>query len=280
MKTISVALAAHFALNAATVATCWLIVRRDGARFAFTDHVDPLTIDGDVYLASSGYTSSNIETSAALNVDNLEVSGGLDSSAITEADLLAGKWDFAEVRIFEVNYTDLSQGKNKLRRGWLGEVKTNGPAFTAELRGMMQALQQNIGRIVSPACDAAVGDARCGLDLDVLTDGRVAGAVTAVTSARVFTAAALTQAGGWFDGGVVTWTSGANAGLEMEVRTFAAGLVSLVLPMPFAVAVSDAFSITVGCDNLVTTCRDKFANVVNFRGFPHVPGVNRIMSGT
>jgi hypothetical protein len=27
-----------------------------------------------------------------------------------------------------------------------------------------------------------------------------------------------------------------------------------------------------GCDRALATCRDRFANVVNFRGFPHIPG--------
>lgn len=281
MKTISGALEAHLAQEVTTLATCWRIARRDGEVFGFTDHLEDLVVDGVTYTAASGYTASAIKTTAGMNVDNLEVSGGLDASAITEADLLAGKWDFAEVRIFQVNYNDLTQGTNKLRRGWLGEARTVDGAFTVELRGMMQLLQQNIGRVVGPACDADLGDARCKINLASFGDGTVAGTLTSVSSNRIFADSALGQAAGWFTGGLVTWTSGPNEGLRMEVRDFqAGGQISLVLPMPYTVSVGDAYSMTAGCDKRLSTCRDKFLNVINFRGFPHVPGLNRTASGT
>lgn len=281
MKSLSVGLAAHIAQEVTTLATCWRIERRDGQVFGFTDHLEALVVDGVTYQAASGYTASAIKSTAGMNVDNLEVSGGLDASAITEADLLAGKWDFAEVRIFQVNYEDLTQGTNKLRRGWLGEVRTADGAFTVELRGMMQLLQQNIGRVVSPACDADLGDARCKVNLGSFSNGTVSGTLTSVTSNRVFVDSSLGQATGWFTGGVVTWTSGPNQGLRMEVREFqSGGQISLVLPMPYTVSIGDGYTMTAGCDKRLSTCRDKFANVINFRGFPHVPGLNRMSSGT
>lgn len=279
MKTASAALEAHNAQAVTTIATCWKITRRDGQIFTYTDHPAPITFEGFTYLASSAYNASTIESSSALNVDNLEISGAIDSATITEADLLAGKWDFAEVRIFEVNYSDLTQGALKLRRGWLGEVRTAGIGFTAELRGMLQAVQQNIGRIVSTRCDARVGDTRCKINLATFTDGRVNGTVTAVTDNRQFTASALTQATSWFDEGVLTWTAGLNAGLDKEIRTFTSGgAFALHNAMPFAVQVGDTFTVEVGCDGSLAACRDKFANVINRRAFDFLPGLNTLMA--
>ena len=34
----------------------------------------------------------------------------------------------------------------------------------------------------------------------------------------------------------------------------------------------DTFVVTAGCDKRFDTCRDRFDNAVNFRGFPHIPG--------
>jgi len=281
VKSLSAWLLAHIAGQVTTLATCWKVTRRDGQVFAFTDHVADLLISGITYSASSGYTASAIQTASALNVDNLEVQGALSDDSITEADLLAGLWDFADIEIFQVNYADLTQGTLKLRRGQLGEVRTGRNAFVAELRGMMQKMQQAIGRIVAPGCNADCGDARCGIDLDVFPNGRVADSVASVTNNRLFTASGLGQATGWFAGGLLTWTNGLNAGLAMEVKAFTfGGLIELVLPMPFAVAVSDTFSVTVGDDKSLATCRDKFNNVINFRGFPHLPGIEGIASGT
>ncbi|MCC7173256.1 MAG: DUF2163 domain-containing protein [Planctomycetes bacterium] len=280
MKTIGAALKAHLAGEVTTIATLWKVTRTDGAVYGFTDHDRALELDGVTYEAASGMTASAVESSASLAVPNGEVEGVLDSSSLNEADLLAGKWDFARVDVFQVNYSDLTQGTLKLRRGWLGEIRTTRGGFTAELRGMMQALQQSIGRIVAPACDADVGDARCGVDLSTFPNGTVATTVTSAASQRVFTASALSQAAGWFNGGKVLFSSGANDGVAMEVKTFAGGVVELVLPMPGAIAPGDAFTITAGCDKTLATCKAKFANAINFRGFPHLPGIDRMISGT
>jgi len=283
-KTISGAYEAHLALYTTTIATCWKVTRRDAQVFAFTDHIENITFDAVTYLAATAYTASAIESSAGLNVDNLEVSGYLDAAAITEEDLLAGKWDFAEVLIFEVNYNDLSMGSMKLRRGWLGEVKSTDVSFIAELRGMMQRLQGLIGRVITPACNADVFDARCGLSTGSVTNGLVSSTITGAgaTNNDAFSDTALTAATAWFDYGLVTFTGGLNDGLSMEVAAYTLGsppTVTLKLPMPFLIQVGDTYDIRAGCDKTIATCRVKYNNVINFRGFPHVPGPGRLAGG-
>lgn len=162
MKSISSQLADHLAEEVTTLASCWHITRRDGEEFFFTDHDADLEIDGDTYLASTGYSRTAIENDATLGVDNLDVKGFLDSETITVEDLRAGKFDYAQVRIFLVNWEDLSQGILKLRRGWLGEVLTTDTGlFNSELRGLAQTLSQNIGQVYSPECRADLGDDQC-----------------------------------------------------------------------------------------------------------------------
>lgn len=281
MKSVGASLLAHMQGETTTLATCWRVTRLDGQVFGFTDHCADLTISGVTYAASTGYTATAIQSGAGLNVDNLDIEGALDSSTITEQDLLAGLWDFAAIEIFIVNYADLTMGEMNLRTGNLGTVRTGRGMFVAELRGMMQRLQQAVGRLVMPACNADLGDSRCGINLATFTDGTVSGSVDSVTSNRQFLDAGLTQATGWFAGGLLTWTSGLNDGLAMEVKQFTSGgSVVLHLPMPYTVAAGDTFTITAGCDKSLATCRDKFANVINFRGFPHLPGITRIGSGT
>ena len=167
MKTVSSELAAHLAGAALTLATCWKVARRDGTRLGFTSHDRDLVFDlGDgegalTYVAASGFTRSNISAMAGFAADNLDVEGVLDSAAITAADLRAGRYDFAEIKIFEVNYADLSQGALKLRRGQVGQVRAEGSLFVAELRGLAERYAQEIGEVYTPACRADLGDARC-----------------------------------------------------------------------------------------------------------------------
>lgn len=85
---------------------------------------------------------------------------------------------------------------------------------------------------------------------------------------------------GWFDYGVITFTSGLNAGLSMEVKSYTVGQIVLWLPMPFVIAVGDAYTMVAGCDKTIDTCNTKFGNVVNFRGEPYLPGVDRLVQVT
>lgn len=162
MKTISGALSAHLASEATTLATCWKVTRIDGTQFFFTDHDKDLSVSSNTYLASSAYTRTAVANNTSLSVDNLDVQGVFDDASISVTDLRAGLFDFAEVEMFLVNWDDLSQGTLILRRGRLGEVtlSTQG-LFKAELRGMSQALSQDIGELYQPECRADLGDSRC-----------------------------------------------------------------------------------------------------------------------
>jgi len=277
MKTVSANLKAHLQGETLTVCTLWKITRADATVFGFTDNSRDVVYSGTTYLAATGHTPSSIKTTSNLSVDNLEVQSVLDSSTITEADIQAGLWDFAAVEIMIVNYLSLADGHMTLRKGWLGNIKTGRHNFMAELRGMMQPLQQTIGRVYSPSCDAVLGDARCSVTLATYT---VTGAVTTATSARVFTDTARTEADGYFDGGLITWTAGNNDTYSMEIKTStAAGVITLQQAMPNVTVIGDTYSLSAGCDKLLATCKTKFNNVVNFRGFPHVPGQDQMISG-
>jgi uncharacterized phage protein (TIGR02218 family) len=272
VKSVSANLASHLAGEVTTLATCWKVTRTDGVIFGFTDHVANLIVSAQLYQAATGYTPSAVVSSADLAVDNLEVTGVLDAATITEADLLAGVWDYALVEIFRVNYNAVADGVLWLRKGRLGQVKVNRASFAAELRGLAQALQQTIGEVYTASCRADLGDARCGVNLATYT---VTGSATGVTSNAVFGDSSRTEATGYFDGGKLTWTSGPNNGKSMEVKSWngATKTFTLALPMVGTVASGNAYSVYPGCKKrLVTDCKTKFSNVVNFRGEPYVPG--------
>lgn len=189
MKSVSGAFATHLAGEALTLATMWRVVRRDGEVFTFTDHDRDIVYGGETYLAALGYQRAAISSGADLAVDETEVLGLLDSASISESELRAGVWDHAEVRIFQVNWADLTQGELKLRRGTLGEViMRDDGSFRAELRGLAQPLQSTIGGYYQAECRADLGDARCKIPLrPALRQGSTAYAVGAFV--RVATAA-------------------------------------------------------------------------------------------
>jgi uncharacterized phage protein (TIGR02218 family) len=281
MKTISSTLAAHIAGEVTTLATCWKLTRRDTTVFGFTDHDQNIAFNGVTYQAATGFTPTAIQTTGSLAVDNLNVDGMLSSGSIVEADILSGLYDFAEIEIFQVNYTDLTQGSIQLRRGWLGEVTFYKQQFVAEVRGLTQSLSQTMGQLYSASCRAALGDSRCKINMS-LPGNTVTGAITSVVSNIQFTDSARTEATGNFTFGAIRFTSGANNGLAMEIKEYTyvsgvGGQLTLALPLPYPMLAGDAYSLTAGCDKTIATCFSRFNNIDNFRGEPQVPGMDRML---
>jgi len=277
MKTVSANLLSHLAGRVSTLAALVKITRTDGTEYAFTSHDRPIPYNGDTYSPVNAFSHSAIQTTAGLQVDNLDILALIDSDQVTEADLRAGLFRYATVDMYLVNWEDISQGAVTLRTGHLGEISVNqSGTWVAELRGLMQALQQTRGRIHSKRCDADLGDTRCGFDLSTRTQS---GVVTAVASRRSFAVNGITD--DVFNGGLVTWTSGLNSGLQKEVKIWSgspADTVELFDAMYFNIQVGDTFTMSVGCDKTPETCIAQFNNIVNFRGFPFIPGRDAVLS--
>lgn len=429
MRTISVALKAHLAQPYQTMCSCWKATLTNGTVLGFTDHDQNIVFDGVTYYAIDGYTASANTSSNQMDVDQLSVKGPQRTPAITEEDLHAGIWDYAEISLFQVNWADLTMGALQERTGWTGQISTGRFDFNAELRGMMQAYARSLGRLYVPACDANLGDTRCGVRLDppawepltaytlangtndaklgsivsptayngfifycgtagtsgatepawtlieggvtvdgsavwqsfpaltvtsTLTDvnpngftlydsaltqpGPTGGvAITGITNANpgVVTAADLSAfangqvvtlseivgpallnavtiirslsgnsfslgidtsdtavyppyvsgglvtpfgTSGFFDFGVITMTSGVNAGLSMEVKSYVPGQVTLLLPFGKGLcAIGDSYTMHAGCDKLPATCKTRFFNKLNYRGFEFMPGNDKLV---
>lgn len=275
MKTITGALQTHLDGEVTTLATCWKITRTDNQVFTFTDHTDDIPFDGDIYEASTGFTPTQIEGNDRLAVDNLDVIGLISQDGIDRDDLLAGDYNHAEIEIFQLNYADTSQGRLKLRRGWLGEVQIKQGQFIAEVRGLTQRLQQRIGESYSTLCRADLGDARCMVNLALFT---VTGSITSLVNSRTFRDSTRTEADDVFNYGLLTFTSGDNTGRSMEVKDYTqtGGEIELYAELGRPLQVGDAYEVYQGCDKRLTTCINKFNNVDNFRGEPYVPGIDRV----
>ncbi|BCM87089.1 DUF2163 domain-containing protein [Methylobacterium indicum] len=275
MKTLSPSLAASLASGVTTLCQCWIVTRTDGLRLGFTDHDEDLVVDGVTCSAESGATGTAVEQGTGLAADSLEIVGALTSGRLAESELARGLFDGAAVAVWRVDWASPAD-RVLILSGTVGEVSRGPTAFTAEVRGLADRLNQPRGRVYQRSCDALLGDARCGIDAGAAAI-RGAGTVATVRSARSVTASGLSAyVSRWFEAGRLVWTSGANAGAAVEVRAhgLAGGLASLDLwePMPAPINPGDTFQVVAGCDKSLASCRDKFANVLNFRGFPDLPG--------
>lgn len=254
-----------------TLAFCWRVERRDGVCLGFTGHDRDLEIDGLVYRSAPGMLPSAISVSDGFDASTLDVSGALTSGAIREADLAAGRWDRAAVALFLVDWEDPDGERLALSRGELGDVAVKANGFEAELRGPAALLERPVVEQTSPECRAELGDRRCRVDMAART------AVTRVASVVEETVVTVAEAAGGpgaYAFGRLRWIGGANSGLETPILDSLGPQLTLREPPPFAIAEGDLVEIRHGCDKSFATCRTRFANGENFRGEPHLPGMD------
>lgn len=253
-----------------TIALCWRIERRDGIALGLTDHDRDLWIDGILHRAAPGMTPSAIRRSDGLEADTMDITGALTSAAITEADLLAGRWDGARVLLFAVDWSGADAARVPLGMGTIGAVETRRGEFTAELRGASAGLDRPVAEQTSPECRAELGDARCRV---ALAGRRRMVRVVAATgpALTVDTREPLANA---YGGGVVRWIGGANSGLHGAIAASDGAVVTLRRDPADAAAAGDLIELIEGCDKSLATCASRFGNVANFRGEPYLPGID------
>ncbi|KGM87154.1 phage conserved hypothetical protein [Roseovarius mucosus DSM 17069] len=265
----------HLKSGVTTTCRCWALTRRDGVVMGFTDHDRPLTFEGVTFRPDTGLSALALQQTTGLSVDNTEALGALSDAAIREADIEAGRYDGAELRAWLVNWQDVT-ARSLIFRGTMGELRRAGGAFEAELRGLTDALNVPLGRVYQKACSAILGDRTCTFDLD--TPGYAAERpAEEVEENRVFRFAEM---GGfeddWFRHGVIRVLSGAATGLigliKRDRNDGAGRVIDLWHPFGATVAPGDALRIEAGCDKRMATCQFKFDNLMNFQGFPDIPG--------
>lgn len=276
-------------MTGTTKTQCWSIVRKDGVVLLGTSLDRNLVVTASgyagTYLAQLGISAAAVKSAGDMSVDNTEAVSALATFGVAPADVEAGLFDNVAVVIFETDYLNPSS-VTVLRSGTLGQITRDSDGkYTAEVRGLAQALQQTTINTYQRTCRAELGSGaevpvirRCGVDISLYT---FTGAVQSVSIAdRVFTDATLTQAAGYFTFGYVTWTSGDNTRFVRKVKRHqAGGIIELVEQLPADIQIGDAYEITAGDDKSFATCRDKFNNAINFHGEPFIPGADALIAG-
>lgn len=267
--------AAHIATGATTLCWCWRIKRPDGAELGFTDHDRPLSFAGMTFEPADGLEGGAIASRLGPGVATSEVLGILSSEAIAEEDIVDGRFDGAEVTTWRVNWRDPAV-RDRQRVDTIGEIAREDGVFRAELRSGEQAMNIPRGRRYQSLCDAELGDGRCGVDLET-AQMRAVCTVDAIVGQTVLSVGDL---GGfepaWFSHGTAVWASGRRAGLTDRIVSHAVSggdhLIGFSEAVGNRVAPGDGLTVYAGCDKTHATCRARFSNIVNFRGFPHIPG--------
>ena len=281
MKSLPVGYAAHLATRSTTIATALKITREDSAVYGFTTHDidDEVPVgSGVIYRANPGLEITAIEIAANPAVGNLVLTTLHDQTTFTTAEILGQRWRNAAFELFRYNWANIADGIEILLVGNLGEITIKQNTLQVELRDLRQYLQQPVGDASSKTCRARLGDARCKVNLAPWT---VTGTVGVVTNQQQFIDFTRPEPHDFFGEGIITFTSGANEGLSAKIRYYTGaapvGTFILALPMLSPIVAGDTYTAVAGCrKRLMTDCKAKFNNVLNFVGEPHRRGINNV----
>ncbi len=275
MAGLDPALQAHLEGGLTSVCHAWKITRKDGVYFAFTDHDLPLSFEGVEFRADAGLSARAIAQTTGLSVDNTEAVGALSDASIREDEIEQGRFDGAEVQAWLVNWADVSQRWLQFR-GTIGEIKRAGGAFRAELRGLTEALNRTLGRVYQKPCTAVLGDAQCRFDTS-LPGYSVTLEVVEQERGRSFSWDALPGFDPeFFIRGRLDVLDGTGAGLFGLIKHDRVigkrRVIELWEPIKGDVGPGTQVKLLAGCNKQMETCRLKFNNLLNFQGFPDIPG--------
>jgi uncharacterized phage protein (TIGR02218 family) len=280
MLPLSPSMQAKLDQRATTFCHCWRLSRGDAAVMGFTDHDRDLIFNGVAFRANTGLSASQLEANVGFAPGSGEAAGALSDDSLTETDLSNGLYDGASVETWLVDWNDVAD-RVLLDVATIGEVRRGERAFSAELRSSAHLFDQRQGRAFQRSCSADLGDARCGLDLmapHLHATGVIAGFAGGVIDIDL----SESFDSGFFAGGALTFTSGANENARFAIKSHRQenlrAIVTTWTPPGGAISSGDAVLMTAGCDKSPTTCRTKFGNIVNFRGFPHMPGNDRVIA--
>jgi uncharacterized phage protein (TIGR02218 family) len=263
----------HLASNITFLCPIWKMTSVEGEVAAYAAHTRSLTFESVNYVAAPVEPTRFTETLNIQQANNAELFGVFDD-VISEDEIQGGKWKNAKIVFDIVNYLDLTMGSGKRLKGQAGKFDINNETFTVEFRSLSDLLTQEIGELTSPI-DRNRRPEDLGVAMGPFTHAR---SVTAVVDRRNFTVDGTAQANDYFRYGRAEFTSGANNGLKMEIKSSTGNVIELQLPIRSDIAIGNNVTLIAGYDGSREQARDKFAAMVAFNGEPDLPGVRSIIS--
>ncbi len=256
---------------------CWKITLKNNEVFAFTTASENFTYDGVEYNQLSANDISDLNTNLDINNDTVKISNLICSDLISANDILSGKYDGASIELFIVDLENLDKGKLSLMNGRISDIEFKDNTFIANVKGLKDEIDKVIGDVYTPLCRATFCDKKCKLNSVNFT---YEGAVDSIVDNIMFMTSndtILSKAEGYFENGIIEFTSGENIGQRTEIKQFNNGKFMLSSELPYKLNIGDTFKAITGCDKQFKTCCEKFHNAINFRGEPHLPGIELLL---
>jgi uncharacterized phage protein (TIGR02218 family) len=234
----------------------------------FTSIDRKITIADVDYHPQGAIDPSSVKQNSALESNNLDVKGLIDSNLISDLDLRAGKFNGERVRVFIADFITGEVVKTLANGRW-GQVQKTDQTWSVTIRTPADILQQSVHQSLGRSCrwSKRLTDPRCGVNLNSFI---VTTTVTGLSGNKTFTLASVPSPAliyNWSGGaGYVEFTTGSNAGYKLAIDTVQSGGLSLRVAPPYEVEIGDELKIIPGCDGTMGMCKNNFDNIDNWGG--------------
>lgn len=280
MKTVSGALTTLFNSNSAFAkADLYTWTFQDGTVLRTTDADVALTFGGNTFASCApAMDRTKVTLTVGVEVDSVDITilptaaqtvGGVAWPIAARLGYLDGATVLIETAYVQTWPTVV--GTLHVFQGQISDIYPERALIKVTVKSALELLAQPFPRnVYQSVCLHTVYDSQCGAVKATFTFTGTVSASPAPTTTSIKTGHA--QAAGYFDQGVLTFTSGANSGLKRTVKSYDPSTgFTFALPLPVAPSAGDTVSVFAGCDKMLATCTNKFANAGKFRGFPWVP---------
>lgn len=265
--------------NLTYLVLCCKIMRSDGVELCFTETDKSVIVDNQVY--STCASLSAIRESCDLTTSDFKFETILNSELIKTEDISRGLFDEASVEIFMIDLSVVDEDGRYtrivcLKRGRIGEIRISGNnKFAAQIHDITFDLNRNITNRYSLTCRAIFGDKKCGMNVDNFT---YEGSITKIIDKKSFMDVQNFQESGYFDNGfIIFWNEDRTKIIEKtNVKFFINKTFELCKPTNINLIEGILYTANVGCDKTSKQCSQKFKNIANFRGEPHIPGIEKM----
>lgn len=277
MKNISDEFKKIIEKNTTNIVKCWKITLKNGEILGFTTASENFYCDNVKYNKILANDISDLNTNLDIDNDSVKISNLISSELISANDILCGKYDGANVELFLLDLENLDKGKISLINGKISDIEFKNNTFIANIKGLKNEIDKVIGDVYTPLCRASFCDKKCKLNsLNFTYNGVVDNIIDNImfaTNENII----LSKSSGYFENGIIEFISGENIGQKTEVKQFNNGKFMLASELPYKLNLGDEFKVIAGCDKQFTTCCEKFYNAINFRGEPHLPGIELLL---
>ncbi|MBL1420252.1 MAG: DUF2163 domain-containing protein [Alphaproteobacteria bacterium] len=278
MQDLDVSWKAHLALNVTQICHCLKIEKGDISLY-LTDHDRPLLFLEDGYFPDENLTIAPAKFYRNLRDDQFEISSFIDDNGLSYDLIEADHLQDAQFYLYQVNWGKPDE-YNLLKIGVVGDVYLEAAHVKLAMHGIAKPLEKRHNRLLQEKCDAQFAGDRCNIDTELAIYHKL-GQVSLLKTTHSFEIELPSGVdSGYFDGGSLEWQSGENINVGAEklriMRQFKLSdcIHSIILyrTAKYPIALEDELKLTVGCDKSFATCRDRFANSAEFRGFDQMPG--------